>query len=53
MINNHFNTIDSLLRTILGISQVNRRYKNGANFLRQLYLTTENKQIMHDEFTLL
>ncbi len=50
MINNFFNTIDSLLRTILGISQVNRRYKNGAKYLRHVYIS-ESKQIIHDEFT--
>ena len=50
MINNHFNLIDCLLRTLLGVSQVNHRYKNGAKFLRQVYCW-ENKQIMRDEFT--
>ena len=50
MVNNFFNTIDSMLRTILGISQVNRRYKNGAKYLRHVYIS-ECKQIMHGEFT--
>jgi len=50
MINNFFNMIDSLLRTILGISQVNRRYKNGAKYIRHVYVA-ESKQIIHNEFT--
>jgi hypothetical protein len=50
MVNNFFNTIDSMLRTILGISQVNRRYKNGAKYLRHVYFA-ESKQIIREEFT--
>ena len=50
MLNNHYNTIDSMLRTILQISQFNTRYKSGAKYLRHVYCS-ENKQIMHREFT--
>lgn len=50
MVNNHFNTVDSMLRTILAISVVDRRYKNGAKYLRHVYCS-ENKQIMNEEFT--
>jgi len=50
IINNHFNTIDSMLRTIIGVSQVNCRFLNGAKYIRKVHCK-QNMHIMVNEFT--